>query len=490
MRTTRRELLRTAAGATAGLAAAPLLGCGSGQGHQPRIVIVGAGLAGLACAHRLRKAGHLAEVHEASERLGGRVWTIRDYFAEGQIAEHGGELIDSEHTAIRGIVSELGLELDNVIAAEKLGTRDIYWIDGAQYPLAQARADYEAIRPALRRDLRAAGYPTFHDRHTTAGVALDRMSVTDWIQRNVPGGVDSRLGRLLAIAYTIEFGAQCTDQSALNLLYLLGYSRPHRLQLFGTSNERFHVQGGNDLMVSGLAKRLRGQIRRGSRLVSIRRRASGGYFLAFDRRGGGTATVAADQVVLAIPFTVLRSSVDYSRAGFSRLKGEAIEELGMGSNSKLQLQFSDRHWRALGANGGTYSDTGYQSTWEVTRAQPGRAGILVDYTGGRVGRHADAGSVRSAARRFLAQIDPVIGGLGGRWNGRVTLNDWSDDDLTLGSYAYYRVGQMTRFGGVERKPSGACHFAGEQTAYTFQGYMEGAVRSGQRAAGEIIETLR
>ena len=162
----------------------------------------------------------------------------------------------------------------------------------------------------------------------------------------------------------------------------------------------------------------------------------------------------------------------------------------MGTNSKLQLQFTHRHWRALGANGSTYADTGYQSTWEVTRAQPGRAGILVDYTGGRAGRHADAGSVRSAARRFLSQIEPVIGGLGPLWNRKVTLNDWTDDPLTLGSYAYYRVGQMTRFGGVERRPSGACHFAGEQTAYTYQGYMEGAVRSGQRAAGEIIDALR
>ncbi len=489
MRTTRREILRAATGATVAAAAAPLYGCGSDERSGPRIVIVGAGLAGLSCAHRLKKRGHVAEVHEASERLGGRVWTVRDYFAEGQIAERGGELIDSDHTAVRGLVDELGLELDNVIAAEKPGTEETFWI-GATYPLERARADYETIRPALRRDLAAAGYPTFHDHHTAAGVVLDRMSITEWIQRNVPGGIASRLGRLLAIAYTIEFGAQCTDQSALNLLYLLGYSKPHRLQLFGSSNERFHVKGGNDLMVSGLASRLPGQIQRGSRLVAVRRHSSGEYELTFHRTGGGTTNVRADQVVLAIPFTAMRSSVDYSRAGFGRLKRTAIAELGMGSNSKLQLQFTDRRWRTLGADGGTYSDTGYQSTWEVTRAQPGRAGILVDYTGGRAGRHADLGSARSAARRFLAQIQPVIGGLVPLWNGRVTLNDWSDDPLTLGSYAYYRVGQMTRFGGVERRPSGACHFAGEQTAYTYQGYMEGAVRSGQRAAGEIIDALR
>ena len=447
---------------------------------------MGAGLAGLTCAHRLRQAGHRADVHEASKRLGGRCWTVRGVFDEGQIAEHGGEFIDTDHTAIRSLARELGLQLDNVLAAEGPGTEDRFFFDGRPYPKPDLLADLARIRPAVERDLHAAGYPTLYDHHTPAGLALDRMSIADWVEANVPGGLHSRLGRLIDIAYTIEFGGESSEQSALTLIYLLGYSRRGRLQLFGTSNERFHVHGGNDQIPARLGQRLEGQITTGSRLAAIRR-LGGAYMLSFDGAAGGD--VHADHVVLALPFAVLRSAVDYSQAGFSSLKRTAIEQQGMGTNSKLHLQFSDRVWRAGGSNGATYADTGYQSTWEVTRAQPGRAGILVDYTGGRIGDGFGTGTTGAHASRFLDQIQPVLPGLRGAFNGRMALNHWAGYPWTLGSYAYYRVGQLTRFSGVEREPSGRCHFAGEHTSITFQGYLEGAVRSGERAANEVLAAL-
>ena len=88
--------------------------------------------------------------------------------------------------------------------------------------------------------------------------------------------------------------------------------------------------------------------------------------------------------MLALPFSILKDSVDLTEAGFSELKMIAIQELAMGSNSKLNLQFNSRRWGALRCNGETYSDRDYQATWDVTRAQPGTAGILVNYTGGQI----------------------------------------------------------------------------------------------------------
>ncbi len=119
----RREVLQGAAAAVAAGTAWSALGCGSSPPpeHNEEIAIVGGGLAGLVCAHRLKQAGHRAVVHEASDRLGGRVWTIRGVFADGQIAEHGGELIDSGQVSLRRLITELGLQLDNVIAGEKRG---------------------------------------------------------------------------------------------------------------------------------------------------------------------------------------------------------------------------------------------------------------------------------------------------------------------------------------------------------------------------------
>lgn len=454
----------------------------------PRIVVVGAGLAGLTAAYRLQQAGYAARVHEAANRVGGRCWTRRGAFAEGQIAERGGEFIDTAHKAMLALVREFRLDVDDLPKDEAAGTEDLYYFDGAPYTFAQASDDVRAIKQTLTRDVNAAGYPTLYTSSTARGQELDRTSVSEYIDQIVPGGLGSKLGQLLEVAYTTEYGGESSDQSSLNLLYLLGYSTGSSLQLFGPSDERYRVRGGNDQVPARLADALSGQITTGSALVAIRRTSSGPYQLTF-QEGAATRTVSADRVVLTLPFRILRD-LDFSGAGFKQLKQTAIRELGMGTNAKLTLQFGDRHWRTLGNNGATFSDTGYQSTWEVTRAQPGRAGVLVDYTGGTVGAQMGSAGTQSRAQRFLQQIEPVLPGLSGRYNGRATLDDWPRYPFTLGSYSYWRVGQYTRFAGVEREVEGACHFAGEHTSVDFQGYLNGAVETGERAASEVLDAVR
>src|SRR4029077_2062087 len=131
------------------------------------------------------------------------------------------------------------------------------------------------------------------------------------------------------------------------------------------------------------ASSLGSQIVTGQALVALRRNPDGTYTLTFQISDQFT-DVTADHVVLALPFSILKNSVDLTQAGFSQLKMIAIEELAMGSNSKLNLQFDSRPWGALRCNGETYSDRGYQPCWEATSGQCGAAGILVDYTGGHV----------------------------------------------------------------------------------------------------------
>jgi monoamine oxidase len=455
---------------------------------QPRVVVVGAGLAGLTCAYRLRQAGVLASVHEASDRLGGRCWSIRGAFAPGLVAEHGGELIDTGHLEIRQLCHQLGLTLDNLLQAETNGTEPLYFFDGRPYTYAEAAADFNAVYQKLHKDVSAASYPTTYQISTPRGRELDAMSIVDWIEESVPGGMDSRFGQLLDVAYNIEFGAECSDQSALNLLYLLGYIGQGKLRLFGPSNEKYHVRGGNDQISTALGAALPGQITTGSELVAIRLTAAGAYTLTF-RQGGTTKTVTADRVVLALPFSILRRSVDWSKAGFGREKTLAIRELGMGTNSKLNVGFRSRVWRTLGCNGDTYADTGYQATWEVSRAQPGTAGILVDYTGGRIGDSFGSGTPSSRAQQFLAQLEPVLPGVSAQWDGRATVDYWPAYPWTRGSYSYYKPGQYTRFGGAEEQVSGACHFAGEHTTQDYQGYLQGAVFSGERAAAEVLDAI-
>jgi monoamine oxidase len=285
-------------------------------------------------------------------------------------------------------------------------------------------------------------------------------------------------------------------------VYLLGYrSSPGNFSIFGASNETFHIRGGNQQLPQAIAASLGGTVKTGYRLLSVARQSDGRVALAF-QTAAGTQTVVADLAVLALPFAVLQT-LDLRRAGFDALKMTAIQELGRGNNGKLQLQFADRLWNGPGAwpglsTGGTYADTGYQATWEVSRAQPGPSGILVDYTGGAgtaalatkvaFGTLASAG-VSKDAGRFLGQIEPVFPGLSALWNGRATSSIPGFDPNFRLAYSYWRVGQYQRFAGYERVAQGNVFFAGEHCSIDFQGFMEGGAQEGARAAQEVLAAL-
>jgi monoamine oxidase len=172
----------------------------------------------------------------------------------------------------------------------------------------------------------------------------------------------------------------------------------------------------------------------------------------------------------------------------------AIRELPMGTNSKLHVEFKDRFWYGAGNNGNTYADTGYQNTWEVSRAQGGGKGkgILVDYTGGKIGASFGTGTVSERAQQFFTQLKPQFPGItiADHWTGRATVDFWTAYPWTKGSYAYWKVGQYTKFSGMEKERQGNCHFAGEHTSQDFQGYLNGAVETGERAASEILGDLK
>jgi monoamine oxidase len=329
------------------------------------------------------------------------------------------------------------------------------------------------------------------------------MSAYDWIERYVPGGHRAPLGRLLDVAYAGEYGADTRDQSSLNLVYLLGFQPRNRgLSIFGESDERFHIEGGNERLPEAIADALApGTINLGWSMESIRTASNGSVSITF-ATPGRTRTVTADHAILALPFTVLRT-LDYGGAGFDARKQQAISQMGAGRNAKLQLQFTSRYWNTRGpwgtSNGNVYSDVGVPNTWDVTRGQDGASGILVDYTGGSAAAafnpstpYSNASSnpqVTTYAKGLLTSLEKVFPGISKTWNGKATLSTPFLDPLLNCSYSYWRVGQYTSFGGYEGVPQGHVHFAGEHTSQDFQGFMEGGASEGVRAAQEVLAAL-
>jgi len=496
----RRDFLRGAA-AFGGIAATARLRPAFAAA-APRIAIVGAGISGLTAALTLKDQGLDATIYEASPRIGGRMHSDSSgYWADGQVSEFCGELIDSGHTTILGLANRFGLTVDDLLAAEPPGSTDTYWFLNGRYSAAQADVDFIPVRKAAKQDLTAAGYPTLYNSYKPVGFALDHMSVYDWIETRVPGGHASLFGLLLDVAYNIEYGAETTDQSSLNLLYLLAYQpSPKGFAIFGVSDEQYHIRGGNQRLPEAIAGELP-DIRLRWRMIAIEARSDGAVGLSFETPGGAKEVVA-DQVILTLPFAVLRT-LDISSAGFDSRKRKAINELGAGRNAKLQLQFQSRYWNAHGpwgiSNGSSYADLGYQNTWDVSRAQAGQRGIIVNYTGGDVAggfrpsspySRADANpQVATYARAFLRELETVFPGITAKWNGRATLSAPVLDPNLLCSYSYWKVGQYTSFAGYEGAPQGAIHFAGEHTSQDFQGFMEGGASEGARAAKEVAHAV-
>lgn len=490
----RRKFL---AGAAVGAAALALPGQARAGGNRPSVTIVGGGIAGLSCALHLRDAGYASTVYEASGRIGGRMFSNTSNYFGGQVTEWCGELIDTGHRTIRKLAQRYHLTLDNLLDAQPNKSSDVYRFDGQYYAKSQADADFLEISDIVLADTEAAGYPTTYDSFTPEGLELDQMSIYDWIETRVPGGHASPLGKLLDVAYAIEYGADTRDQAALNLLYLLGFQPTSKqLDIFGESDEKFHIRGGNQQLPEAIANDLGDCVRTGHRLVKLAQTANGRYRATFER-GHSTTEVVSDYVVLALPFSVL-ADVDTSQAGFDARKRRAIRELGRGKNGKLQLQFAQRGWLGSGpwagkANGSSYSDTGYQASWEATRAQAGTPGILVLYSGGS-GTHqmrtntpfatANDSKVLQDAQRGVGQLAPVFPGLA--WNGRATQALPHKSPLFNASYSFYRVGQYTDFAGYEGATQGGVHFCGEHTSLDYQGYMEGGAITGKQTAKDLI----
>src|SRR5262249_46448512 len=186
-----------------------------------------------------------------------------------------------------------------------------------------------------------------------------------------------------------------------------GFQPRHAPVLAGT-DEKYHIQGGNDQLIAGIVAQLpAGALQVGQQLVALKDNGNRTYTCTF-QRGAATADVIADHVVLALPFQTLRQ-VDLQKANLSPVKMQAIQQLQLGSNVKIQLQFQSRIWNADGFTGTSYADNGAASGYECTNYQAGRPGILINGPAGtqgqglaaRYGLYDDAGE---APRQMVSDI--------------------------------------------------------------------------------------
>jgi monoamine oxidase len=496
---TRRQFLADAGKLTAGGFAATLFdpisrafAAPPGQ-QQIRVAVVGAGLAGLACAYEMKRQGIIAKVYDAASRVGGRCWSLRGFFPS-QVADRGGEFIDTPHKTLLGYVKELGLAVEDV---DKQPGEVFYFFGGQRYLESAIIEEYRAFVPAMRDDLRKlSNQPTAAD-HTVEDLLLDNMSLAEYLDRR---GARQLLKAVIEQAYKAEYGLEIDQQSCLNFLLFIHADRRSKFTPFGIfSDERYHVVEGNDRIAEGLSSRLPGQFEPDMRLVRVLKTVTGKIELSF-AQGAATRQSSFDAVVLALPFTTLREVELDSSLDLPSWKRQAIQLLGYGTNAKMMIGFNGRPWLALGSNGESYSNLDHhQLTWETnpSRASANR-GLLTDYSSGARGSGLNPVNSQSEAALFLSDLNVVFPGAlaaatrDGSGSFRVHLEHWPTNPLARGSYTCYRPGQFTSIAGNEGRSIGNLYFAGEHTNsfYEWQGFMEGAALSGIQAARMVLQDVK
>lgn len=504
---TRRQLIL---GAAAAGAVTALPGCGNsnaadaGLDVQPAqgalsadVAIVGAGLAGLACARELVKAGRSCYVLEARDRVGGR--TLNAALPNGHPIEIGGQWVGPMQDRILALAAELGVgtyktydtgqyvDYRNGVAAPYGGFDDPSGVGANRIPPTDPSAAAEAGEVIERLNQMAAEVPPEAPWSAPSAVEWDGQTFQSWMDQNMatPGGKS-----LVALAIEAVFSAQPRD---LSLLHVLFYIRSA-----GTLNNLINTGGGaQDSRFHG-----------GSQQVSIRAaQALGGRVLLNSRvdqvaqDGGGVTlegtgfSVRAREAVVAVP-PALAARIRYAPV-LPAVRDQMTQRMPMGSVIKLMCVYERPFWRDAtlaspdGLAGQATSDTGpVKITFDNSPDGDAPAyGVLLGFMEGTDGR---VWSGKTADERRAAAIECFV-----RYFGEAAANplayleqDWMKEEFSRGGYGgMFPPGAWLDFGRALSEPVGRIHWAGTETSPIWNGYMDGAVRSGERAAAAVLARL-
>ena len=422
-------------------------------------------MAGLAAARALTTAGARVSIFDARDRVGGRVWTIRDGFASGQHAEGGADIIESDQSAVMSLVRELKLPIVPILqdgfgfygtgANGRLGVRTgsrnmsalfaPFWSAVAQYRLLEGRW------------------------HGPLAQAIARESVAEYLKRT--GATAETVARLRSLR-----GFFLADPEDLSMIALLDFLATDG---FGGDGGMFRVKGGNDLMATRMAAQLASPVRLKAVLRRVHQTDRRVTVTVEDARG--LHEITADALIIAMPATAVRDVV--FAPGLPDAQRHAVDTLKYGGATRVLLQFASRFWVRAGRPRAFGSDLTTGAVWDGNEHQRGPAGILSLLAGGRASDALVALLNRQGAEGIAERL---------RWLGRPArlvashIVRWNDDPWVGGGYAVFDPAFDPAGRDWLARPSGRISFAGEHTSVRWQGYMTGALETGRRAAREVL----
>ena len=448
--------------------------------RRQKIAVVGAGIAGLVAAYELMQSGHEVAVFEARARPGGRIFTVRDNFADGMHAEGGAIDFGDAYVLLQRYIRLFGLRFSGTEATSKSARpNDVYFLKGKRYVVAAGR-EPEWPYP-LSADDRRLGIAGMWEKY----VHRATQDISDPHASGWPDSKERTLDSVTIEEFLAKQGASNGVISTLRMDFLGDdYDHVSGLQdilwhrFFDANNKWMRLKDGNDQLPKAFASRLGRRIHYGTALVKLAQ-DSDKVYLAL-RQGNSLTQVETDRVVIAIPFSCLRN-VEMDRS-FSEGKRLAISKMRYDSAIHIHLQARTRFWQSQGNSGFANTDLAIRNVLDDTDGQMGSRGILGIETSGR---NASLASNMTPEKRLawaLENVEKVFPGMAENFEGGTSV-DWGQEPWSLGCGAYYGPGEMTTLFPHVGTQEGRVHFAGEHTSTVY--VMEGAAQSGLRVANEI-----
>lgn len=462
----RRRMLQASLAAGAALVLGGLGRAGRGGAPAERVIVIGAGFAGLSCAEHLRELGVDVVVLESRGSVGGRVLSLTDWIPGG-VVEGGAELIGSNHAHWVGAARRFGLELTPLTEHEGLEFPII--LRGRRIGRDEAEALFEGM-DGLAGRLNQLAVPIDADEPWTSpgAVELDGQSLGGWA-----AGVecDDLARHAFLTEMSLDAGVPALRQSLLGVLAMV---KGGGLADYWTASESFRCKGGNQLLARALAERIGpDRVRTGFRVAEVFWEE--GRVAVESDRG---ERVEGTRLVLAVPPSA------WGRIRFApALPAELAPQMGVAV--KYLARVRSRFWLDRGLAPEALTDGLTGMTWEGTDAQVGLdSAVLTAFSGAEAAEGTRAVGARARDQRLSELLNPLFPGFSAAFM-ESRFMDWPGNPDAGAGYAFPAPGEVTRVSARIAAGLGAIEFAGEYAAPAFMGYMEGALHSGVRVARKI-----